>query len=232
MTSAFAVGYDPGGNGRHGLAVLEVTTTPSGYLQPSSLHVVTCETVEDVLRRVGEFCEIGKIVAAGVDTLTEWNTGPSGWRPADRWLAEKYRDGTRSILAPNGLRDSMVIGGAAFLIRLSERFARDRTSITEAHPKACYSALTGHSADWATRRAEMTRGILDELGVGRFEEVAVNEDHIFDACVAALAALRGRNGEWTLDLHALPDGEYSGRVRFCSTTHYWWPTDGAPSATC
>jgi hypothetical protein len=168
-----------------------------------------------------------------VDTLTEWNSGRGGWRPADWWLRRAYPAVCQSVKAPAGLRGSMVMSGAAFLMLFEERFRSDGTMVTEAHPKVCYFALAGEKASWGgepgDNRGGMTSWLLDELTAGSRDGICVADDHRFDAATAALAALRGLNGEWTLDLHALDGEDYSGRVRFCAPTHYWWP-DPPPSA--
>jgi Protein of unknown function (DUF429) len=188
------------------------------------LFVTTAGSLEDVVRWVDTACRDVPIVAAGVDTLTEWNSGRSGFRPADLWLIHRYPDAARSVIAPASLYGAMVINGGGLLIQLKERFHADRTIVTEAHPKVCYRAITGEKASWKNDREKMTAWLIGG-GVGRSKEIGVPDDHRFDAATAALAALRGLNGDWTQDLHALPGEDYSGRIRFCGPTHYWWPPD-------
>lgn len=218
------IGYDPGGNGKHGLAALRVEKR-DGRWKPLDLFVTTAGSLDDVVGWVDTACRDAPIVAAGVDTLTEWNSGRSGYRPADLWLIHKYPDVARSVIAPASLYGAMVINGGGLLIQLQDRFRTDAAMVTEAHPKVCYRAITGEKADWTINREKMTAWLTGELGVGRSKEICVQGDHGFDAAAAALAALRGLNGDWTLDLHALPDEDYVGRIRFCDPTHYWWPSD-------
>lgn len=222
MSGAFVLGYDPGGRDRHGLAALRVEKRGSRW-EPLDLSVHTAGVLRDVVGWITDTCRDVRIVAVGVDTLTEWNGGNGGFRPADRWLRREYRDVAGGIIAPAALRGAMVINGGGLLIQLQDRFRADDTMITEAHPKVCYRALTGEKANWAADRETMTAWLIGELGVGRPEEICVEDDHRFDAATSALAALRGVNGDWTLDLHALPGEDYSDRIRFCGTTHYWWP---------
>lgn len=222
VSQAFVIGSDPGGNGQHGLAALRVENR-GGRWEPLDLFVTTGESLEDVLRWVDSACGEAAIVAAGVDTLTEWNSGRSGYRPADLWLISNYPDAAKSVIAPASLYGAMVINGGGLLLQLQDRFRRDATMVTEAHPKVCYRAITGEKANWKSDREKMTAWLIGELGVGSSKQICVPDDHRFDAATAALAALRGLNGDWTLDLHARPGEDYSGRIRFCDPTHYWWP---------
>jgi hypothetical protein len=227
VSVGYVIGYDPGGNGRHGFAALRVEER-GGRWEPLDLFVTTGGSLQDMVRWVDTVCRNTRIVAAGVDTLTEWNSGHSGYRPADLWLIRNYRDVARSVIAPASLYGAMVINGGGLLVQLKERFHADGTVVTEAHPKVCYRAITGDKADWKAHREQMTAWLIGELGVGDPAEICVADDHRFDAATSALAALRGLNGDWRLDLHALPDEGYSGRIRFCDPTHYWWPAARTP----
>ena len=80
-------------------------------------------------------CADGTIVGAGVDTLTEWSSGNSGFRSADRWLRKTYPEVRNSVMSPNSILSSMTVSGAAFLTLLAPRFRTDGSMVTEAHPK-------------------------------------------------------------------------------------------------
>lgn len=224
MNDEFVIGYDPGGNGKHGIAALHVERR-GGKWVPLYLEVTTADVLQDAVEWALNTCRTGRIVAAGADTLTEWNANASGWRPADLWLRDQYKTVKLKIVPPNSLHGSMAVNGAAFLALLGERFRADTTCITEAHPKVAYYALTGREPKWATHRQEMVAWLMGELGLGQAEGLDDLTDHRFDAATAALAALRGLNGDWTLDLHELPGEDYTGRIRFCGPTHYWWPAN-------
>ena len=219
---AFVVGYDPGGNGKHGMAVLRVRSEGDRW-RPLDLQVTTESSLADTLDWVKNTCRHGRILAAGVDTLTEWNSGLGGWRPADCWLRKTYRAVQGGVIAPAALRGAMVINGAGFLQELAPRFRTDATTVTEAHPKVCYFALTGRIADFNEDAAEMVAWLASALEVEMPEGIFGKADHGFDAGMAVLAALRGVDGEWPLDLHNLPDADQSGRIQFYGETHYWWP---------
>lgn len=74
---SFVIGYDPGGNDAHGAAVMEVRGQ-NGLRQVTSLQVRELATLRETIGWIEKVCFGGRIIAAGVDTLTEWNTGRSG----------------------------------------------------------------------------------------------------------------------------------------------------------
>lgn len=195
---------------------------------PTRFEVSTADTLKDAVAWFEERSRAQRIVAAGADTLTEWNSERAGWRPADLWLRQRYPAVRNGIIAPAALRGAMTLNGAGFLMLFRERFEDDSTVVTEAHPKVCFYALPGADLEqrrtWDAHQAEMADWLIGQIGVGVVEDILAGKaDHRFDAGMCALAALRGLNGEWTLDLHDLPGADYSGRVRFCGKTHYWWP---------
>jgi hypothetical protein len=222
VNSAYVIGYDPGGRNANGVAVLRVTGEGNHWI-PRDLTLTTLDYVREAVEWITRTCRSGRIVAAGADTLTEWNSGPAGARPADLWLKHAYPDVRLRVVLPVALRGSMAVNGAAFLLHLQDRLRADATVVTEAHPKLCYRALTGSPPNWRNNRTAMAEWLVRELGVGDALEIAIEGDHGFDATMAALAALRGLNGEWSNDLHALPHNEDGEPVRYCGRTHYWWP---------
>lgn len=218
MTPAFVVGYDPGGNGKHGVAVLRVQLNGTRW-HAAGLQVNRAQTLADAAAWMTDTCKSGRIVAVGVDTLTEWNSGHSGLRPADQWLRTEYREVMGGVIAPAGLFGAMVINGAGFLMLLGTRLRVDSAVITEAHPKVCYYACMGKRADWANDCDEMVAWLVGQLHVTEPEGIRAKEYHCFDAAMSALAPLRGLNRDWTRDLHTLPTDT---RVQFIGQTHYWW----------
>lgn len=224
MNTAFVIGYDPGGKNAHGVAVLEVRKDNARWNPIADrLQVTATLSLREAVDWLDDRCRDGRIVAAGVDTLTEWNSGVGGWRPADSWLRKKYPDMSKSVVSPNSLYGSMAVNGAAFLTLLAPRFRSEVTMITEAHPKACFFAMTGKRHTWANDKSKMAAWLLKELGINAPASTFGSKDDCFDAGVALLAALRGLNQDWSLDLHDLPNDENSGRVQFFGQTHYWWP---------
>ena len=98
------LGYDPGGNGNHGVAVLSVDDSYA----PLNIIVQTKGTIDEVIQW---FAGHDNVCGIGIDTLTKWSNGHSGWRPADLWLRDHYHEVSASVVSPNALRGSMVIGG-------------------------------------------------------------------------------------------------------------------------
>ena len=78
MPRSIIIGYDPGGNGHHGVAEVWVEDGETRRVQ-----TWTKSTTEVVISLI----EDGPPIAAlGVDTLSCWSSGSSGWRPADLGL--------------------------------------------------------------------------------------------------------------------------------------------------
>jgi hypothetical protein len=222
VTPAYVIGYDPGGDGAHGLAALQVEESADRWV-PVTTHTGRAPSLAAAVDWVQHVCGNGRLVSIGVDTLTEWSSDSGGWRAADKWLRAKYPAIARSIVAPNAIYGSMIMSGAGFLLLMSPRIRAERAMVTEAHPKAAYFALTGRRPLWSQAAGEMVEWLGAELGIPSPPEISTGADHEFDASVAALAALRGLNADWPLDLHALPAADPHAAVRYFGRTHYWWP---------
>jgi hypothetical protein len=208
-TDGVIAGYDPGGNGCHGLALLLIR---DGV--PARLETSTLETAEDFASRLKS---LGALIGLGVDTLTCWSTGPSGWRPADRWLRDRYPEVHSSIASPNSLRGSMGLGGMAVLI--AARQAYPSLVVTETHPKVLYWHLLREKYDYVDRRAEMDEALAGLLAL----PVDPANEHEWDAALSAFAVFEGLSGHWSLDLHSLPTLGNERIVSPCGPTHYFWP---------
>ena len=207
--SGIILGYDPGGNGNHGVAACRFET---GI--PLEIEISTCESVEDVL----SFAEaVENLKAIGIDTLTCWGAGQSGWRPADLILRQHYKSIIHSVTSPNSLAGSMGLNGMSVLIGLRHRDSA--LVISETHPKVLYFALTGTKYDYVNRHAEMDRLLSSWLNI----EVKTKNDHEWDAVVSILAALKGLNGDWHTDLHAISAVGDGRLIRPCGDSNYWWP---------
>lgn len=203
------LGYDPGGNSSHGVAFFSYE---NGHLINSK--IATLKTANDVMEEAGR---VKDLIAVGIDTLTCWSSGPSGWRPADRWLKHRYTHITNSIASANSLFGAMGLNGMSVLIAL--RGAKPDLVVTETHPKVLYNALVSEKYDYSSNQKAMDR-VLSQL----FSTVITTDnDHEWDAALSVYAVLQGLKGKWKTDLHDLPCSENERLIRPCGETHYWWP---------
>lgn len=211
------MGYDPGGNKNNGVAFF---TYENSILKKSKIDTIV--TAEYVIKHARCF---PNLLAIGIDTLTCWSTGESGWRPADRCLKKRHPEVTKSILAPNSLYGAMAINGMAVLIKLRKYYPS--LCITETHPKVLYHALTGQKYDYERNRQKMDKLLTDKLETTRIPE----NEHEWDATISVYAALQGMRGNWTIDLHTLPPSENEQLIKPCGETHYWWPKSNQPKSS-
>jgi hypothetical protein len=202
-------GYDPGGDGCHGVAILRID---DGV--PVSLRTDTLSTAEQVLKH---FATVPSLEAIGIDTLTCWSTGPCGWRPADRWLRAKYSTVAKSIVSPNGLFGSMALNGMGVLIALRQQ--SPGLFVTETHPKVLYWHLAGKKHEYQTAEGTMDALLSEALPL---EKIPATE-HEWDAGLSAVAALRAVRGAWHRDLHALPVVDGERLICPAGVTSYSWP---------
>ncbi len=207
--SGLIAGYDPGGNGKHGLALAEFQ---AGVCK--DLSVVTLPHTGAV---VSALDKAGPVAAIGIDTLACWGTGESGWRAADLWLRRKYKPVQQSIVSPNGLYGSMGLNGMAVLCLL--RKSNPNIEVTETHPKVLYWALAKKKYSYSSSANVMDSHLADWLNL----PVTTGNDHEWDAVASVLAAIKGITGKWYHDLF-MESVQGAGRLVFpAGTAHYWWP---------
>lgn len=209
MQAELVLGYDPGGDGAHGLALASIV---GGATERVSTR--TFVTTQEVINCIES---LPALKAIGVDTLTCWSTGSGGWRPADRWLRNRYAEVRNSIMTPHGLQGSMGLNGMSVLIAARRRFPD--AVVVETHPKVLYWALSGRKHSYSSINIEMDR-LLCEAYAATFSTA---NDHEWDAALSALAAVRGILGYWQTDLHSLPTSPGESLVTPCGQTNYFWP---------
>ncbi|MQG75905.1 MAG: DUF429 domain-containing protein [SAR202 cluster bacterium] len=202
------IGYDPGGNGKHGVALLEVGSTDE-----RKLKVYTGKYGFEVVDWIRDNCSMTPM-AIGIDTLLTWDLSTSGWRQADLALRERYPVVRSSVASPNSLYGSMSIQGAA--LALAIRALWPSIVITETHPKVLYHALSNHKHDWRNAATEMTGWLFQEFGILPMD---IEDDHQWDAAISAVAAYQGYIGIWEMDLVSLAD-DFIFPV---PETKYFWP---------
>ena len=203
------VGYDPGGNGKHGFAWATV--------ENGNIVCAATKTLRNAEEVVESILKIEDPIGLGIDTLTCWGTGRSGWRPADRWLRERYPDVQESIQAPNSIYGAMSVNGMAVL--LTVRQAKPDIFVTETHPKVLYYSLCNQRYKYkGSDISDMNESLYKWLGV----KVEPQNDHEWDAAISILPVVYGLNGSWRLDLHELPTNSDESLVLPCGRTAYFW----------
>ena len=98
LTGCF-LGYDPGGDGKHGVAA--ITIGLSGRVEDAvcrtreNAHEVLTWFLDRIAEKEIECVEqgtrvLGPVRGLGIDTLTYWSSGKSGLRRADIALRTEY----------------------------------------------------------------------------------------------------------------------------------------------
>jgi hypothetical protein len=204
------LGYDPGGNDQHGVAALSVGNSNN----PIKIDIETQETVKDV---IGWFSEFKDAIGIGIDTLTKWGTGRSGWRPADLWLRKTYPEVANSIAAPNSLYGSMIVNGMVVKNWFFSRFPQ--SVVSETHPKVLYFAMTEQRYDWVNDSANMKHFLSECLGI----LCEPSNDHEFDSILSCYAVLEYIRGNWSSNLHSKTDDRYGLHMEPFGNSIYAWP---------
>jgi len=203
------MGYDPGGNSKHGVAIFSYK---NGTLTSHEIH--TMATAYEIIEHTKKY---SNIIAIGIDTLTCWSTGDSGWRPADRWLKSQYHNRTNSVVSANSLFGSMGINGMSVLISMREN--NPDIHITETHPKVLYYALANKHYDYSINHVTMDTLLSNMLET----KITTKNDHEWDAVISVYSALKGILGEWKTDLHQINLLQNEELITPCGKTNYWWP---------
>ena len=209
------VGYDPGGNCKHGLARATV--------RDGDIVCVTTKTLRTVADVFASIRDIKTPLGIGIDTLTCWSTGHSGLRPADCWLRQRYPDVKKSVQAPNSIYGAMSVSGMALLVALRREFPD--IFVTETHPKVLYYALFKEHYDYTVPNTSVMDKCLSRL---LNVDIAPQNEHEWDAAISILPVVRRLHESWELDLHALSTNSDERLVQPCGTTNYVWPGRYAP----
>ena len=203
------VGYDPGGNSKHGVAFFSYD---DGRLINSKL--MTLKTADQV---IDEALAYSDLIAIGIDTLTCWSTGISGWRPADRLLKKRYSQITNSISAANSLYGAMGLNGMAVLIAL--RTEKPSLIISETHPKVLHLELLGSKYNYLAHKSTMDEYLSKIFSTN----ITTVNDHEWDAALSVYVVSQGISGSWSENLHNLPCLDGERLIHPCGDTYYWWP---------
>ncbi len=201
------LGYDPGGLGANGAAVLRV---PDAGMPDA--RVATFDSVDEVLHWFRGIAGETNVDGAGIDTMLSWSTVRSGWRPMDEHLRKTYPRVQHSIFSSNSAAGSMAIQGMAMAFRLKQ--AWPNIKLNETHPKVLYYALAHQPYKFAEPMMEWLHNMINATN-----PPAIANDHEWDALLSAWATCQGFRGTWTTDLMSgvqrllLPAGPVT----------YFWP---------
>jgi hypothetical protein len=215
-TDSIILGYDPGGDHKHGVAALSVV---HGAIV--KVEVATARAVESALGWFRSRIDASKPprIGLGVDTLTVWSTGPSGWRPADRLLRAAYPAAANSVVASNSLYGAMAVNGMLLMARLREQ--HPTMVISETHPKVLFQALASTRYDYRSNAVDMGSSLAQWLGAA---VPPLANDHEWDAIASAYAAWQGCCGRWSSDLHLLHTSPGESLLWPVGRTSFYWPT--------
>lgn len=218
------LGYDPGGWGNNGVAILRVAE--------DSVKQET-ETVNSVDAAIDWFrvnLAADVPVAAGIDTLLCWQTDTI-WRGPDEWLKEHFPDFQNHVASPNSLSGSMVLNGMAFALRVRGAGLWPEIHLNETHPKVLSYALTQSeeyftpsSKSWLLTQVrsciDRHRKCLQSDETQSEPEHEFKTDHEWDALISAWATYQGVRGFWKEDLmrHARKPLFPAGPAT------YYWPS--------
>ena len=205
------LGYDPGGDGKHGVAAVRIAENGALAEEPSTECVRDAAEVRDWLRSQPA------PRALGIDTLLAWTpTGGSRRKPrrksgraCDIALSRKYSENSNSVIAQNSLRSAMTINGA--IVAMEAR--RLGLPLVESHPKLLMLAARHTDPEMQGLCAIYDRLCLRPT------------DHEADAVVAAWCASRRIHQKWQTNLYEIDEGcENSGDLLFpAGAAVYPWP---------
>lgn len=206
------LGFDPGGDGQFGWAVLERNgrrtprtrkTGMSSHAEGALASSLACISSDDAL------------LGAGIDSPLYWT--PRGERVADRRIRQRIHElgapsAAGTVQHPNSLRGACVVQGPTMALLLRRRFPD--IQITEAHPKALLWTLGLANSQ---RRPEEV-SVADLTGLVTCEAVAC--EHERDAVLGAVAAfaMSDRLPPWR-DLLA----EEQEAILVAGEVAYWFP---------
>lgn len=174
------LGYDPGGEGKNGVAVLRIADDGTTFERPPETRTL-CD-VEEVCRWLRAH---DKAEALGIDTPLAWSR--KGDRACDDALRRKYPEQSESVIAQDRLRGAMTISGV-IIARLGYHLGLPL--LVESHPKLVLRAwLEDHMA--GTEFAKWHEPLCRKK----------TGDHEADALIAAWCASRWYFEHWTVNLY-------------------------------
>lgn len=204
------LGFAPGGKHAFGVALVGA----------NSVTFSTVSSVDEAIAWTTAICAHDAPFAAGIDTLLRWSCGPGGNRPAEKLLRVRYPDASPTVISPNSLYGSMVIGGMALGHRLRGIYPQIR--LNETHPKLLARHFTGKMPKSAKGRLDTRRAWIESML--QQSSVSSANDHEVDAITsawatrAAISKSAKSNCAWQ-DLFSDPDDA----ICPLPNVNYFWP---------
>ena len=212
FAAVIALGFDPGGAGSFGCALL--------HSKSMRLETISLTSVDEVCEWVVEVLAGNTPDTVGVDAILHWQTTKSGWRGADEYLRKNYKNVLSSVQPSNSCAGSMAVQGLTLTMRLKERWPD--IMVTETHPKVLWNHITNsHYPKWKGNREIEFHKLLSSLGI---QGSNLDNDHEFDAAISAWAALNAKTKKWSRDLVKLIAKNQKYQNLFpAGNVHYYWP---------
>ena len=174
------LGYDPGGQGKHGVAAVNILEDGAFDGTPTM----------SLMRTASEVCEWmanqPSPEAIGIDTLLAWSS--RGRRQCDEWLRCRYPAYKNTVVHQNSLYSAMTINGAI----VANIAAGLGVALVESHPKLLRKAILRNDA-------------AEEL----LSYCRTAKDHEADALIASWSAAMFHFGHWCRDLYKSGASEYT-----------------------
>ncbi len=225
ITMIMYFGFQPGMDGNHGVAALE--EDPTGRRR--CVAMARLKTADAALRwfldRIACAMNLGGI---GIGTLTEWCLGSSGDRPGEVLMREA--PASDPSIDPNAIVGAVALGGMGVLIKLREH--RHDLVVSEAHPRALYTALTGGPSEFDVGGIDMCRWLSRRVDVDALMANACItwNSAQWGALMSAWACAEGLKAGW----HDLHDAQHLPRfgtpVRPAGKTKFLWPVSITPTS--
>jgi putative cofactor-binding repeat protein len=170
------LGFDPGGDHKFGVAVIE----------GNCVRTSTVSSVDEAMKWAAGACEARQPIAAGIDTLLHWATSEGGTRPCDSQLRIRYPAVKNSVMSPNSLYGAMAIGGMALALRLRQRWPE--LVLNETHPKVLLHEL---GKPYDAKRSETVETVIDWFVSQGHYTGSIKGEHELDAALSAWATKKG-----------------------------------------
>ena len=213
------LGYDPGGDGKHGVAAVRIA-------EDGSLEVPETDCLRDAADVMRWLRRQANPRALGIDTLLAWSPGGkpgrASGRACDIALRHRYPEHVKSVIAQNSLYSAMTINGIIVAMEAQNL----GLPIVESHPKLLISAANNSDP-------EMTALCETYHRICQRRTDPKNADHEADAVVAAWSVSRHIYRKWTTDLYDIDKNcKNSGNLLLpAGEAAFPWPEpiEGAPA---